>query len=195
MPELYGWQVSGSATLMHVAQIKTRTGRQAPAVIVDAALRLFLARGVDAVSLGAIADEVGVTKAAVYHHFKTKDALVLSTFEPLLDKLTELGQRDMPAPALMKHLIELAVEHHELVLLAQPPVIDGLASRTLQHLQAATETLLIKLAPEGTPQARVRALMLLAGICAVLRDQDSTPASLAELRRVVDLVMPSSSPT
>jgi AcrR family transcriptional regulator len=40
-----------------------------------AATRLFAARGFDATSLQAIADEIGVTKQAILHHFPSKDRL------------------------------------------------------------------------------------------------------------------------
>src|SRR5215470_15130683 len=40
-----------------------------------AATRLFAARGFDATSLQAIADEIGVTKQAILHHFPSKERL------------------------------------------------------------------------------------------------------------------------
>ena len=51
--------------------------------IVKAALRLFLQNGYEKTSLNHIAREVGITKPAIYHHFKNKDELfhgVLSFF-------------------------------------------------------------------------------------------------------------------
>src|SRR5689334_14173118 len=47
--------------------------RAAQQRIVDAAVPLFAEHGVGGTSLQMIADAVGVTKAAVYHQFKTKD--------------------------------------------------------------------------------------------------------------------------
>jgi len=43
--------------------------------VLAAATRLFAARGFDGTPLQAIADELGVTKAAVLHHFPSKEAL------------------------------------------------------------------------------------------------------------------------
>ena len=46
--------------------------------IVAAALDLFAEHGVSGTSLQMIADAIGVTKAAVYHQFKTKEEIVLA---------------------------------------------------------------------------------------------------------------------
>ena len=45
--------------------------------ILVAALDLFAEHGVSGTSLQMIADALGVTKAAVYHQFKTKDEIAL----------------------------------------------------------------------------------------------------------------------
>ncbi len=43
--------------------------------ITKTALRLFLERGYERTSLNDIAQKVGITKPAIYHHFKSKDQL------------------------------------------------------------------------------------------------------------------------
>src|SRR6188508_2800650 len=45
------------------------------AAILDAAMRLFPARGYDGVSVDAIAQAAGVSKLTVYSHFADKEAL------------------------------------------------------------------------------------------------------------------------
>lgn len=42
------------------------------------ALELFTERGYDGTSLREIAEQLGVTKAALYYHFKSKEAILLS---------------------------------------------------------------------------------------------------------------------
>jgi TetR/AcrR family transcriptional regulator len=51
---------------------------------VTAATRLFAAQGFDATSVQAVADEVGVTKQAVLHHFPSKDHLRHAVLEAIL---------------------------------------------------------------------------------------------------------------
>lgn len=52
-------------------------------------LRILREQGVDAVTLAAIAGELGVTKQALYHYFRSKDALMGSLVTALLD--AEIG--------------------------------------------------------------------------------------------------------
>ena len=74
---------------------------------IAAALDLFGDHGVSGASFQMIADSVGVTKAAIYHQFKTKDALVLAVVEVVLARLQEaldLAEADHPgAPSRPAH--------------------------------------------------------------------------------------------
>jgi AcrR family transcriptional regulator len=58
--------------------------------IQEIALRLFTEQGYEATSLREIAEELGVTKAAVYYHFKTKDDIVASLVDLRIAELEEL---------------------------------------------------------------------------------------------------------
>ena len=55
--------------------------------IVAASLELFAQQGVGGTSLQMIADAIGVTKAAIYFQFRTKDEIVLAAAEDELAKL------------------------------------------------------------------------------------------------------------
>ncbi|HHE39894.1 MAG TPA: TetR/AcrR family transcriptional regulator [Candidatus Cloacimonetes bacterium] len=59
--------------------------KQTKEVIVKTALKLFLQKGFYNVSMNMIANEIGISKPAIYHHFKNKDAMV----EGVLDYFTE----------------------------------------------------------------------------------------------------------
>src|ERR1700682_4010772 len=50
--------------------------------ILETAQRLFTSRGYDATSLQMIADEMGLTKAAVYYHFRAKSEILHATMRP-----------------------------------------------------------------------------------------------------------------
>ena len=51
--------------------------------ILDASLVLFADQGYDKTSLREIAEQVGVTKAALYYHFPSKEEILVALFEPV----------------------------------------------------------------------------------------------------------------
>ncbi|MCF2526799.1 TetR/AcrR family transcriptional regulator [Yinghuangia soli] len=78
-----------------------------------AATRLFGVRGLGAVTLQEIADELGVSKAALYHYFPNKDALVRAIFEDWarvgVDRIDAVVALDEPASVRLRRMIELHV--------------------------------------------------------------------------------------
>jgi AcrR family transcriptional regulator len=101
-----------------------------------AAIDLFAEHGVDATTLQMIADRIGVTKAAVYHQFKTKEGIVIAAVEVELGKLEEALAEAEAAPgshardALLWQVIELSVARRRIVSALQhdPAIIRILAS-------------------------------------------------------------------
>ena len=58
--------------------------------ILETAQRLFADLGYDATSLQLIADEMGLTKAAVYYHFRAKSDILHEAMRPGMDRLEVL---------------------------------------------------------------------------------------------------------
>jgi len=85
----------------------TTTTRGTRTRIQEVALELFAARGYDQTSLREIADRLGVTKAALYYHFKTKEEILASTLEDYLAEVHELIEwgREQPRTAESRHLV------------------------------------------------------------------------------------------
>src|SRR5215813_12975520 len=77
------------STPAYATEARSGTARYSAAQvrIINAALDLFAEHGVGGTSLQMIADEIGVTKAAVYHQFNTKDEIVLAAAEAELARL------------------------------------------------------------------------------------------------------------
>lgn len=69
-----------------MAQAGTDTRKR----IEETALRLFTEKGYDSTSLREIAEELGVTKAALYYHFKSKEEILESIVSGLKGELQEL---------------------------------------------------------------------------------------------------------
>jgi AcrR family transcriptional regulator len=58
--------------------------------LLDAAIILFERFSFAGTSLQMIADELGLTKAAIYYHFRTRDQLLLAVMEPLLLEISDI---------------------------------------------------------------------------------------------------------
>jgi AcrR family transcriptional regulator len=97
--------------------------------ILDVALELFNEQGYDATSLREIAERLGVTKAALYYHFKSKADILLELHlrlhdlgGDLLDELDALpDDRDAVAawPQLIDRFIDQVIENRDLFLVHQ----------------------------------------------------------------------------
>jgi len=73
---------------------------RAHAQVLEAALRLFAERGIDATSMDAIAEAAGVSKATIYKHWSDKDALCLEAMAQahgLDEELPEFNPGDLRA--------------------------------------------------------------------------------------------------
>jgi AcrR family transcriptional regulator len=121
--------------------------------ILDTAQRLFADLGYDATSLQMIADEMGLTKAAVYYHFRAKSDLLqaamipgLERIEMLLDTVATLRGRRARVEHLVNGLVEFLVDNRQYAVMAAN---DPAAKR--HHLDEESERL------------RLRALTLLFG--------------------------------
>lgn len=80
------------------ASVATRT--DAVARILDAAAKLFAESGYDAVSMNAVAERAGVSKANIFHHFSSKESLYLAVVRAAChdagERLGELGAERGP---------------------------------------------------------------------------------------------------
>ncbi|MEU7860450.1 TetR/AcrR family transcriptional regulator [Nonomuraea sp. NPDC049141] len=173
--------------------------------LIDVAVRLFTRRSFAGTSLQMIADEMGITKAAVYHHFRTREELLTAVVEPVLRRLRaiiETAEAKRTPHARAEHLlagyVDLSVEHRAVVavfandagaiemLRAQPETSD-LINRQLNLLAGVTPG----------PSGRVNAAMVMAGIAAaagpalVRLDDDTLRRHLTEAgRRTLGLRAP-----
>lgn len=140
--------------------------------IVDAALDLFAEYGVGGTSLQMIADEIGVTKAAVYHQFNTKDEIVLAAAEAELARLAAVieAAESEPSPAkardaLVIGIVDLAVGRRRTVgTILSDPVIVGFFEEH-EEFRDVMHRLQRLLTGENTGrEARLRTVMLMAAI-------------------------------
>jgi AcrR family transcriptional regulator len=122
---------------MTVPEPLTRTtraeqARQTRQRILDTAGRLFSERSYEGTTLQEIADEMGVTKAAVYYHFPTKaeifSAIVVPEFQAM-DALLDLAEtkrsRAERIRVVIAGLVDMLVAQREAIRILQAnPGID-----------------------------------------------------------------------
>ncbi len=84
-------------------------GRNTRDEIVAVAMRMFIDRGYDKTSLREIAEEIGVTKAALYYHFRTKEEIAQAALDAhisRLDALLEWVRQTPPSRARDEELVD-----------------------------------------------------------------------------------------
>jgi AcrR family transcriptional regulator len=170
----------------------------AQARIIAAALDLFARHGVGGTSLQMIADEIGVTKAAVYHQYKTKDEIVLAAAEAELARLAAVidaaeaePSRTRARGALIAGIVDLAVDRRRTTsTILSDPVIVGFFTDHAVFRDVMLRLRRLLIGDDGGPEARVRTAMLIAAISGAVMhpfvvdlDDDMLRAELLRLAR------------
>jgi AcrR family transcriptional regulator len=93
--------------------------------ILETAQRLFNEHGYDATSLQMIADEMGLTKAAVYYHFRAKSDILRAAMQPgiqrleaLLDDAAALRGRRARIEYLVNGFVDFLIQHRHYAVMA-----------------------------------------------------------------------------
>lgn len=138
--------------------------------IQDVARELFARQGVQKTSLQEIADRLGITKPALYYHFSSRDELVRSIVQPLIDDCEAflLAQEalDSAEPrALFEGYFDLHYRHRELITFALTELTTlselGLVELVLDWRERLAGLLV---GPEPTLDQAVRAVSALGGL-------------------------------
>lgn len=102
--------------------------------VIDAAVALFAEHGVHGTSLQMIADRIGVSKAAVYYQFPSKEGIALEVIRPCIEDIVRVIKiaDALPDPqqrraVAVSGLVEMVVRHRPLaVVFYGDPAIDAL---------------------------------------------------------------------
>lgn len=170
-PTGYSRQVSStdSATVgpsrpVHYSAAQTR--------VITAALELFARHGVGGTSLQMIADHIGVTKAAVYHQFKSRNDILLGVAEVELARLetavnaAEAEECSLRArEVLLTQVIDLAVARRHMVsTLQSDPVMVRFLAQHEPFRKLMDRLFFVLIGADPDAEARVPAAMLSAAI-------------------------------
>jgi AcrR family transcriptional regulator len=156
-----------------------RKGSETRAEIQEAALALFTEHGYDATSMREIAEQLGITKAALYYHFDSKEAVIRSLFTDHMRAMDEL----LDWAAGQPHSPELAAE-----LLSRWLTMSSRQGVKNMRFAIANHTALKAVMPpsEDSPLERTnRAAQLILGPGASLQDQLSVRLALLSVHSAV----------
>lgn len=178
--------------------------------LVDAAVALFNQHSFAGTSLQMIADELGLTKAAIYYHFRSREQLLTGVVEPIfrqLEIVVDAAERlrgvSARADAMLCGYAEIAVRHRALVsvLGGDPSVIRQLSTQPgWAELIERQMRLLADVEPG--PGGLVKAAVVVGGIAGAvgpawvnIDDQDLLGHLVETGRRTLGLRAPRRSPT
>ena len=131
--------------------------------ILDTALRRFAENGYAATSVRDLADELGVTKAAVHYHFSAKEQIVAALLTPLLEQLAEVVERHAAQPGspveLLLGLRDVLADSGPLltVLAADPSVAEPCGELHTEHVRLAARTAEVLAGEAAAPERLLRA--------------------------------------
>jgi AcrR family transcriptional regulator len=171
--------------------------------VVSAAAELFAEHGVGGTSLQMIADAIGVTKAAVYHQFRTKEEIVIAAaeaeiarLEAAMDAAEAEPTRERVREALLGRIVDLAVQRRRMEsTLVGDPVLVRFFARHEPFQQVMDRLYRLLTGQDDEADARTRAAMLIAAIGGAVMhplvadlDDDTLRFHLLDLaRRFLDL--------
>jgi AcrR family transcriptional regulator len=160
----------GSATT--TSRLGSASYTAAQSRIIDSALVLFAEHGISGTSLQMIADAIGVTKAAVYHQYNTKEEIVLAVAQVVLAGLEAAviaaeaeRSRSRAREVLIAHMIALAVERRRMAsVLQRDPVMLRFLEEHEPFRRVMERVNRVLMGGVTDPRARVQAAMLASAI-------------------------------
>lgn len=164
------------------------------------AMELFTAQGYERTSLREIADRVGMTKAALYYHYPSKQALLVAVIQPLVDEWrrdVEAAAQEPYNPASVRdalgRLVDTMVRHRDAcaIVMRDTPALASVEP-VLQEMMHVTSLLHTWLAgPHPTDVDRIKAVaaseVLGDGVASALTIAGASPVTIRQT--IVDCLM------
>ena len=141
-----------------------------------AALELFAEQGVQRTSLQQIADRLGLTKPAIYYHFASREDLVRSLVQPMIDAAEALLAAQEAAPgrdprALLEAYVDMSMEHRAVTrLVVSDPATLGYLDLAARVVEWRRRVIALLVGADADLAAQVRAVVAIGGLadCTVM---------------------------
>ncbi|HEV2634640.1 MAG TPA: TetR/AcrR family transcriptional regulator [Actinocrinis sp.] len=140
--------------------------------ILDSAADAFAAHGYSGASMRDIAEGLGITKAALYYHFASKEDLLDGLVHPVMQAMADFVETaqtgDLTVEQILSGFIDLTVDSVPALfpLMVDPGARTAIKAR--YDFQGLTGRIEAALAAGGSPECRLRAQFVLGGIRSII---------------------------
>ncbi|BCB82404.1 hypothetical protein GCM10022251_48220 [Phytohabitans flavus] len=154
------------------------------------AMELFTAQGYEQTSLREIADQVGMTKASLYYHYPSKQALLLALIEPLVDdwrREVEAAEQEPYNPASVRitlgRILDTMIRHRDAcaIVMRDTPALTSVKPMLQEMLQVGARLHDWLAGPHPSDVDRIKAV----AASEVLGGAVSSVVSIAEVSPIV----------
>ena len=161
--------------------------------VLAAALDLFAEHGVHGTSLKMIADRVGVSKAAVYYQFQSKEDIALEVIKPFIGDVARViriaeGLPDWEArrSVAISGLVEMAVRHRRMALMFHgDPAIEHTVMNHPELKVVADRLRELLEGPNRDAATRIAFSVFFAGVGRASADPELADVEDADLHRAL----------
>ena len=159
------------------------------------ALDLFTERGFDATSMRDIASALGLSPGAFYHHFPSKEALLVGLCGPLIDGMLRFAEEAEQSPdvgiAMVEPYLDVLIEHGRLFRLVTSDTAvfrqDDIGPPVRQAAEAITVAL--GAATKGDPIVVRCAMGALHGGALGITDEMDPAVARSRILRAVQVLL------
>jgi AcrR family transcriptional regulator len=159
--------------------------------VLDSAVALFAECGVHGTSLKMIAQRLGVSKAAVYYQFSSKEEIATEVLRPILEDITRIIKIAEALPdwesrraVACSGLVEMAIRHRQLAaVFVGDPAMPQIAPVELRAVTDELRTLLE--GPDPDPRDRIAVAVFFAGMGNAVADPLLADVDDDELHRTL----------
>ncbi|MET7330596.1 TetR/AcrR family transcriptional regulator [Nonomuraea sp. NPDC005650] len=135
--------------------------------IQEVARELFASQGVQNTSLRQISDRLGITKPALYYHFASRDDLVRSIVQPMVEDIERFVATRRPGDArrLLDDYFELIWRHRDVTtMMVRELSVLGFLDLGTRMFAWRRQIIALLLGPELTQAQHIRATVALGGM-------------------------------
>lgn len=157
------------------------------------AMELFAAHGYEQTSLREIADRVGMTKASLYYHYPSKQALLIALIEPLVEEWrrdVEAAEQEQYTPANVRgylgRILDTMIRHRDAcgIVMRDTPALASVKPMLQEMVQIGGRLHAWLAGPQPTDVDRIKAVaaaeILGGAVSSVVTIADVSPVMLRQ---------------